>query len=233
MSLRVFIVSLSATFGIAWLCVVIVPYFQMRKVEPIMMKGTNDRMVPYITKREGRIADGAAVYASNGCYLCHTQVIRPVYAGVDVWRSNWAGFSDDEDRGDTRRETNVYDYEGESYAQIGITRYGSDLSNLGRRAERYAGEVGAEAWLYAHLFDPRLIPERWDSKCPSHQYLFKKKEIKGQSFAAKLPIKSSPGTQWVPTPEARALVSYLMSLKKDTQVPAALDFSPDEKDSDS
>ncbi len=109
MSLRVFILTLSATFGIAWLSVVVVPYFTMRNLQPILTKDASGPTVPFIPKRAGRIADGAAVYAANGCYQCHTQVIRPTYAGNDLYRADWGGLKDDEDRGDTRRETNAYD----------------------------------------------------------------------------------------------------------------------------
>lgn len=233
MSLRVFILSLSATFGIAWLAVVVVPYFHMRNLPAVMTKDAAGKQVPFIPKRAGRVVDGAAVYAANGCYLCHSQVIRPTYAGKDMWRSDWAGLKDDEDRGDTRRETNAYDYQGEKFAQIGISRYGSDLSNLGLRVERYAKGGSAEGWLYTHLFNPRLIPNRWDSNCPSHEYLFEKRDSQGQANAHALCIPAEPGKLWVPTPDARALVSYLMSLKKDHPVPAALDFSPPKKEGDS
>lgn len=233
MSLRVFILSLSVTFGIAWLAVVIVPYCQMREIDPILSKSADGRSLPFIPKRTGRIADGARVYAENGCYLCHTQVVRPTYAGTDLYRSNWAGSSDDEDRGDTRRETNVFDFEGEKYAQVGISRYGADLSNLAIRARKYAGEGSPEEWLYRHLFNPRMIPDRWDSNCPSHEFLFERKPLSGQALEPSLPISADPGTQWVPTAKARALVSYLMSLRKDHPVPAALDFSPAKKDGES
>lgn len=227
-----FILTLSATFGIAWLAVLVVPYFQMRNLSPVMTKDAAGKELPFIPKREGRVADGAQVYAANGCYLCHTQVIRPTYAGKDMYRSDWAGLADDEDRGDTRRETNAFDFQGESYAQIGVSRYGSDLSNLALRVKRYAKDASPEDWLYRHLFNPRLIAERWDSKCPSHEFLFENRTINLHPSADALCFPSDPGTEWVPTREARALVSYLLSLKKDHPVPSALDFSPPKPDSD-
>jgi cytochrome c oxidase cbb3-type subunit 2 len=230
MSLRVFILSLSATFGIAWLFVVVVPYFQMRSLAPIMTKEASGREMPFVPKRAGRIADGAEVYGANGCYLCHTQVVRPTYAGNDLYRADWGGLKDDEDRGDTRRETNAYDFEGEKFAHIGVSRFGSDLSNLGRRVERYAGEGSPENWLYTYLYNPRLLPQRWDSKCPPHPFLFEKREKKGQESANALCIPAEPGYEWVPTSDARALVSYLLSLKKDHALPPELDFAPRKSD---
>jgi cytochrome c oxidase cbb3-type subunit 2 len=114
MSFRTFFLSLSASFGVAWLAIVIVPYFEMRSIEPVAMgeeaTGTN---AIYIPKRAGRVADGSQVYAANGCYLCHTQLIRPDYAGNDVFRSDFAGLVNKEEGIDTRRESNVFDFAGE------------------------------------------------------------------------------------------------------------------------
>ena len=44
MSFRTFILSLSASFGVAWLAIIIVPYIKMRSMDPIAMEeadGTN------------------------------------------------------------------------------------------------------------------------------------------------------------------------------------------------
>ena len=78
----------------------------------------------FYPKRTGRVANGALVYAENGCYLCHTQLVRPTYAGNDLYRPDWGGLKADPDRGDTRRETNAYDFAGEKFAQIGVSRRG-------------------------------------------------------------------------------------------------------------
>jgi cytochrome c oxidase cbb3-type subunit II len=228
MSLRHFIFGLTATFGIAWLAVVIVPYFKMRNLPPIVMTEEVDGAAGvFQPKRAGRIANGAEVYAANGCYLCHTQVVRPTYAGNDLFRQDWGGLRADPERGDTRRETNPWDFQSETFAQIGVMRLGPDLSNLGRRVEAiYAAEGDPEAWLYAYLYDPRHLPERRNSVCPSMRFLFVEREIKGVRSAEALPFGDTETTEILPGPEARALVSYLMSLKKDGPVPANLNFAP-------
>jgi len=228
MSFRTFIFSLSASFGVAWLAIIIVPYFKMRSIEPMSMgedaSGTN---VVFIPKRAGRITDGAEVYAANGCYMCHTQLIRPTYAGNDLFRPDWAGLVYDDERGDTRRETNVYDFEGEKYANIGIARVGPDLSNLAVRVENiYAENESPEQWLYRFLYNPRERPARRLSTCPSFRFLFEKKKLTGNLSDEALPIATEDGMEIVPKPGARALVSYLLSLKKDQPVPVSLDFSP-------
>ncbi len=230
MSLRTFILGLSASFGVAWLAVIVIPYLKMRNRAPVPFPDSTATAGIFFPKRTGRVADGAKIYAENGCYLCHTQVVRPTYAGNDLYRPDWGGLKNDEARGDTRRETNAYDFTGETFAQIGLTRMGPDLSNLGRRLETLtASGKSPEAWLYAHLYNPRSNPELWKSTCPPHPFFFEKREIKGAPSADALPIDAGDGFELVPGSDAKALVSYLLSLKKDQPVPASLDFSPPKK----
>lgn len=229
MSFRTFILGLSASFGVAWLAVVVVPFFSMRELAPIQLSEATDGTTGiFFPKRTGRVADGARVYAENGCYLCHTQVVRPTYAGNDLYRPDWGGLKSDPDRGDTRRETNAYDFFGEKFAQIGVSRMGPDLSNIGRRVESlYAAGKDPSVWLLTHLYNPRLNPQLWQSTCPPHHFLFTKRKITGNPSEAAMPFGNvDEGSELVPTPEAKALVSYLLSLKKDQAVPAVLNFSP-------
>jgi cytochrome c oxidase cbb3-type subunit 2 len=234
MSLRIFILGLFASFGVAWLAIVVLPYLKMRDLAPVEFSEAVDGSTGiFIPKRAGRVADGAKVYAENGCYLCHTQVVRPTYAGNDLYRPDWGGLKLDPDRGDTRRETNAFDFGDEKFAQIGLARMGPDLSNLGRRVTSiYAADSDPERWLFIHLHNPRNHPDRWNSTCPPHPFLFEKREIKGNPSADALPHKNSDKYDLVPGPDARALVSYLLSLKKDHPVPAALNFAPPKNDGD-
>lgn len=226
MSLRTFLLGLSASFGFAWLGIIVIPYLKMRNLQPIELSEAVDGETGiFYPKRTGRIADGAMVYAENGCYLCHTQVIRPTYAGNDLYRPDWGGLAADPDRGDTRRETNAYDFDGERFAHIGVSRMGPDLSNLGRRVESlYAAGADPAQWLLAQRYDPRHLPERAKSLCPPSRYLFIEREIKGAASNDAILVKGD--TEVVPSSDAFALVSYLLSLKKDHPVPAALNFAP-------
>jgi len=228
MSFRLFILGLSATFGVAWLSMVIVPYVKMRNLTPIVLDEAKDGATGiFYPKRTGRIANGARVYAENGCYLCHTQVVRPTYAGNDLYRPDWGGLKADPDRGDTRRETNAFDFAGEKFAQIGVSRMGPDLSNLGRRVESiYAVGADPSMWLFAHLYNPRADPKRVHSTCPSFRFLFEEQSVKGNRSLNALPFHAQEGKELLPTSDAKALVSYLLSLKKDQPVPAVLNFGP-------
>ncbi len=234
MSFRNFLLGIFASFSLAWGMVVVYPFFKMRALEPIVLtEATDGKDGLYFPKRAGRVANGAAVYAANGCYLCHTQVIRPTYAGNDLYREDWAGLKDNGEGLDTRRETNAYDFEGEKFAQIGVSRLGPDLSNLGRRVEAvYAKGSSPEAWLYKHLYSPRGPVERRKSDCPDFRFLFEEREIKGNPSSDALPFDVAEGKEIVPNSDAKALVSYLLSLKKDDAVPAALNFAPAKKKAD-
>jgi cytochrome c oxidase cbb3-type subunit 2 len=229
MTFRSFAFGLTAAFGIAWLAVVVVPFFLMRDVKPVAFNEAADGKTGiYFPKRAGRVANGAEVYASNGCYLCHTQVVRTTDAGNDLGRADWGGTKTDETRGDTRRESNVFDYQGEKFAQIGVSRLGPDLSNVGLRVQGYVKETGEspEAWLYRFLYNPRLDAKRSTSKCPSHRFLFDDKEVQGQQPANALAVETKQGHAIVPTPEMESLVSYLLSLKRDDALPKAIDPAP-------
>lgn len=231
MSFRTFILGLSASFGVAWLAIIVVPFVKMRNLAPVTLNEATDGTTGiFFPKRTGRVADGALIYAENGCYLCHTQVVRPTYAGNDLYRSDWGGLKADADRGDTRRETNAYDFFGETFAQIGVTRLGPDLSNLGRRIEaEYAVGKSPTKWLYAHLYNPRNEPVRWKSTCPSFRFLFDEQPIKGNPSVDAISVSANGETELVPNSDAKALVSYLLSLKKDQPVPAVLSFGPPKK----
>jgi hypothetical protein len=101
---------------------------------------------------------------------------------------------------------------------------GPDLCNLGRRLQKELGEgdPAPEQWLYQHLYDPRARPEKARSVCPSHRFLFKEIPVTGARLADALPLRGEPGTQVVPGPEARALVSYLLNLRKDDSLPSSM-----------
>ncbi len=246
MSFRLFAIGLTASFGLAWLSVVVVPFFKLHTPTPVrFQEGIDEQEGIYFPKRAGRVVNGAAVYAENGCYQCHTQVIRPTYAGMDLARPDVGGLSPkvNPEGIDSRRESNVFDYSGLDFAMIGSTRIGPDLMNLVPRVEARIreqakadeegdladGEVAGRArdYLYKHLYDPRLFPQLigWSS-CPSMKFLFEKREIKGQPSNDALDVPVKDGWEVVPGDRADALVSYLLSLEHDDPVPATMDYAP-------
>ncbi|MDE0826063.1 MAG: cbb3-type cytochrome c oxidase subunit II [Akkermansiaceae bacterium] len=231
MTFRIFSLGLLGTFLWPWLLIIVVPYATMQRIERVEFNEEDDgRTGVYAPARPGRVADGAKVYAANGCYACHTQLIRPTYAGSDVWRDDWAGMKKTESNEETRRETTVYDYDGESFAQIGLTRTGPDLSNIGRRVESYVKgtDTTDEEWFLMHLYNPRGGFKYW-SACPSGPQFFDVKKHYGQGNGGGLAVQAPEGYEVLPSDEVRALVSYLISLRKDDTVPYSLNYRADKK----
>ena len=235
MTFKTFLIGLLISFGAPWLLIIVVPSLAMSKIEPVEFdEGEDGKEGVYRPLRGGRVTDGAQVYAANGCYACHSQVIRLTTAGSDVWRDDWAGVKKTQDNPvETRRETNVFDYQGESFAQIGLTRTGPDLSNVGFRIDRYAEEAGmtSEEWALEHLYDPRA-GGRYSSVCAPQKHLFKVSKPKGQGSVEALSFETEDGEEIVPKAEARALVSYLLSMKKNDTVPYSMNYRGDKKRAD-
>lgn len=244
MTFKAFLFGLLGTFGIPWLLVVVVPFTTMRQLEPVPYDGEDEAAGVYIPKRDGRITEGSLIYGQEGCYQCHTQVIRPTYAGNDVFRDEWAGLrkGDKVDK-DTRRETLPTDFDQEQVAHVGVSRVGPDLSNFGRRLSHYldGSDTTPEEWVLMHLYNPREV-FRYDnpketalnSTCPPKGGFFKEVDVYG-SASRTLPVGIEEGKGVVPTDRARALASYLISLKKDTlgnPLPAPLNFEPASAEND-
>ncbi|MGJ8696325.1 MAG: hypothetical protein ACSHYF_08395 [Verrucomicrobiaceae bacterium] len=240
MKFKAFIFGLLASFGLPWLLAIVVPFSHMRSLEPVKYEGkdVDGGEGEYLPKRDGRIKEGSEIYGAEGCYYCHSQLIRPTYAGSDVWRDDWAGLEKTPDHPDTRRETIESDYNDELIAHVGVMRVGHDLSNLGRRLEANlkGGDLTPETWLYLHLYNPRGVqPYRQGSQdleansvCPSKPGLFSEVAVNLGGGQA-LPLNTGGDVAVVPTDRARALVSYLLSLKKDTlgqPLPKSLNFNP-------
>ncbi len=104
----------------------------------------DENIVPYSALRLA----GRDVYVSEGCYNCHSQMIRP-------FRSETERYGPYTTAGET-----VYDRP----FQFGSKRTGPDLARVGGRY--------SDAWQRLHLTDPRaLVPE---SNMPAYTWLAEK-----------------------------------------------------------
>jgi len=209
MNFKTFSLGLAATFGLPWVFAIAIPYAKMANLPVAEFTEAADGFDGvYEFDRSGR-TDGASIYAANGCVVCHTQLIRPSYAGSELWRKDWAGVPADLANGiaDTRRETNPYDYTGEKFAHVGQSRIGPDLSNVAIRAEAAASKAGvtSKEWMLQHLYDPREI--QYNSVCSSVSFMFK-------------------GSASKPKSDASALAAYLLGLRKDNPIPTSLNPRP-------
>jgi cytochrome c oxidase cbb3-type subunit 2 len=181
-------------FGASWLGLVAYPYLTFAGLRQTKDEATG-ALAPL--QNPGIATQGARVYAANGCLYCHSQYVREKGEGNDVDRK-WG----------TRR-TVARDYMFDRQVFLGTSRLGADLTNVGVLQTD-------PQWFYRILYAPQtLSPE---VSMPAYRWLFETREIQGQPSvdAVKLEGPDAPpaGYEIVPTSEGKALVGYLLSLKK-------------------
>jgi len=207
-----FVLGLAVAFALPWFLLLVVPFYQLSTMKPVLYTEADevDKAASYPPSWDGANKDGERVYASSGCVYCHTQMVRPTYAGADMWRKGWGG---NESEG-LARETRAQDYAGDSYAMLGYMRIGQDLANVGtRHTDR--------AWYHLKLYNARTHVV--DSNMPSYKNLYSKRPIDGQLSDNALKLEGrfavEEGYEVIPTEKAEALVDYLLSRKMDAKLP--------------
>jgi len=168
----------------------IVPlFFQKSLTEPV------EGLKPYNALQ----IEGRDVYVREGCYLCHSQMIRPFRAETERYgHYSVAGEF-------------VYDHP----FQWGSKRTGPDLARVGGRY--------SDAWHRAHLINPRdVVPESimpgypWLAVNKINPSLIQKKMQVFNKFGPGTPysaddIKAAPG-QLEGKTEMDALIAYLQGM---------------------
>jgi cytochrome c oxidase cbb3-type subunit 2 len=167
----------------------IVPlYFQTNAIEP----------APGIKPLEALALEGRDIYVREGCYGCHSQMIRPLYGDTERYgHYSLAGEA-------------VYDHP----FQFGSKRTGPDLARVGGR---YSDE-----WQRIHLLNPRdVVPE---SNMPSFPWLAKS-QVDSALTPTKLRALRTVGVPYTDAEiagsseqvkghtELEALIAYLQTLK--------------------
>jgi cytochrome c oxidase cbb3-type subunit 2 len=189
------------TFLTAWMGLVIIPYIQFGQLEPKLDEDTGDQFPP---ARSGLAERGKQVYQASGCIYCHSQQIRP----YDV--------EDGHNRGWGARRTVPRDYLNDKPHLLGTMRTGPDLTNVGQR-------LSDAAWHHEHLYAPQS-KSPWSTMAP-YKYLYRVQKIQGQPSPNALKLEGEyappPGYEVVPTPDAEALVAYLLSLNRNYALPEA------------
>ena len=127
----------------------------------------------------------------------------------------------------------------EDFAMFGQRRIGPDLTNAGYRYSDKEGkpDPGKVAMLYQHLYAPRSIQGRKWSNSPSFRHLFETKEKEsdeGRGDALKFKpaddldeedmenLLPKEGYEIVPTEDAKALVGYILGMKRDNPIPSSI-----------
>jgi len=188
------------TFASSWLGLVAYPYLTLGRMQPLPDEDTGGYFPP---SESGLAIAGQRAYATNGCVYCHSQQVRLAPLSTDIAK------------GLGPRQTVARDYLRAQPAFLGTMRTGPDLSNIGVR------QPDAN-WHHKHLYEPQTVTE-W-SIMPSFRYLYKMQKIEGQPSAVALkglsgPHAPAPGYEVVPSDEAKALVAYLLSLKRNYPLP--------------
>ena len=65
--------------------------------------------------------------------------------------------------------------------------------------------------------------------CPSQTHLFEERVVRGQGSPEAVPGINIDWVEVLPTGDARSLVSYLLSLRKDDAVPYSINYSREKK----
>ncbi|MFZ4597947.1 MAG: cbb3-type cytochrome c oxidase subunit II [Terrimicrobiaceae bacterium] len=188
------------TFASSWVGLVAYPYLTLGKMQPLPDEDTGGYFPPAMP---GSAIAGQRAYAANGCVYCHSQQVRLAPLSTDIAK------------GLGPRQTVARDYIRAQPAFLGTMRTGPDLSNIGAR------QPDAN-WHHKHLYEPQTVTD-W-SIMPSFRYLYKLQLIQGQPSDDAVtglvgPHAPPPGYEVVPSDEARELVAYLLSLKKNFPLP--------------
>jgi len=191
------------TFASSWVGLVALPYLNLGFLQPQVDEELGEVLPP---PRSGLAEVGSRVYAAEGCIYCHSQQVRPEWAGSDI------------ERGWGLRRTVPRDYIYDQPVFLGTMRTGPDLSNIGARQP-------SKEWHYKHLYAPRVMGNN-NSIMPAYRYLFKMQKIDGQPSVDALQfddgVEIPEGYEIVPTERAIALVAYLVALNRSY----ALDEAP-------
>ncbi len=119
------------------------------EIAPTFFSGEFAPTVPGLKPYTGLQLHGRDIYVREGCYTCHSQMIRPILSET----KRYGEYS--------RAEESIYDRP----FQWGSKRTGPDLARVGGKY--------SDLWHYRHMLDPReIVP---GSIMPAYPWLFKDK----------------------------------------------------------
>ena len=154
------------------LSVLVVSVGGLLEIVPLFFQKSTTEPVPGLKPYDAVQLAGRDIYQREGCYNCHSQMIRPFRAETERYgHYSVAGES-------------VYDHP----FQWGSKRTGPDLARVGGR---YSDE-----WHVAHLMQPRdVVPE---SNMPAYPWLAKRaaKDTVGVDIESKLRGLASVGVPY-------------------------------------
>ena len=194
-----FFLGLVAALGISWVAIVLGSNAQLGALAPYYDDSDG---ASYTAWLPGVAARGQVVYRAEGCASCHTQQVRR------------PGFGVDDKRGWGDRQSVARDYIYEPAPQLGASRIGPDLRNLGARKPSAPDADDLYLLLY-----------KGKGSMPKYPGLFSVRKVVGQvsDHALKLTgsLRPPEGYEVVPTSKAQVLVAYLLNLNSSYDYPEA------------
>ena len=169
----------------------------LAEIVPLMMSRESVEPTPGVLPYTAEQLEGRDIYVREGCYVCHSQMIRPFRAETERYgHYSLAGEA-------------VYDRP----FQFGSKRTGPDLARVGGRY--------SDDWHRTHLRNPRdVVPE---SNMPNYPWLAKT-AVDGDSLPAKMRALRTVGVPYTDVEiasstkdvagktEEDALIAYLQDL---------------------
>jgi cytochrome c oxidase cbb3-type subunit 2 len=197
-----FLLGLFFSALITWSGIVLGSHGQLGSLTPFYDEGDS---LAYPQRPSGLAARGQLVYADLGCAACHTQQVRR------------PDFGSDKARGWGERQSVARDYIFQARPQLGASRFGPDLTNLGGRKPQAPSADDLYRLLYAG-----------SATHPPYKFLFETRSIAGEpsAYALKLSGPEAPGAgrEVVATERARTLVAYLQNLNTGYDYPESRPF---------
>lgn len=194
----IFFLGVFASLAISWAGLAIGSQIQLGSLAPYYDDAESQSFPPPFP---GLAARGQLVYRDLGCAACHTQQVRR------------PDFGSDQARGWGERQSVARDYIYQPWPQLGQSRAGPDLTNVGGRKPPYD-----EADLMNLIYTGQ-------GAMPAYRFLFEERAITGQASAHALnligKLRPAAGREIVPTRRAEALVAYLLSLNTVYDYPEA------------
>jgi cytochrome c oxidase cbb3-type subunit 2 len=182
---------------LAILIVVVISIGGLVEIVPLALSSQVKDAAPGVKPYGALELAGRDVYVSEGCYVCHSQQIRP-------FRSETERYGPYSVAGES-----VYDHP----FQFGSKRTGPDLARVGKRY--------SDDWHRVHLINPRdVVPE---SNMPGYPWLAERK-VDPALLAKKMRVLRTLGTPYTDADidgaaaaaqdrtELDAIVAYLQSL---------------------
>lgn len=192
------------TIALSWTGLILSSQMQYGGLEQI---SDENKLCFLPNQLSGESLQGKEVYRSLGCLYCHSQ------------QTTHKGFRADYERGWGNRQSVPRDYILQKRVMLGTMRTGPDLINIGQR-------ITIRDWHYLHLYDPDITSP--GSIMPKYRYLFIEQKIKNRTISTgslRIPIdyyyQPQTGYEIVPTDRVKQLVSYLLSLVINYELPEA------------